>query len=200
MNGRGFPCCFSAALHDAHITDVQSTFCLSRRIHTSYVNVEPKRRRQAPQQKDEMSSAITTESPASASTSEDNRNIMSATNTKKSSGLALSSIPTSSVVDSKKSTNARESQQGDEEPTTTSITRNSAQYSSGSGSRELRRARILVTVKRTESYERWLEENPTQRQAIIAGTATVTTEDIVRGTSSNNDASIDLPTKVTPPS
>jgi hypothetical protein len=33
--------------------------------------------------------------------------------------------------------------------------------------RELRRARIVITVKRTESYERWLEENPLQ--AIIAG-------------------------------
>jgi len=38
----------------------------------------------------------------------------------------------------------------------------------GSTGRELRRARIVITVKRTESYERWLEENPLQ--AIIAGT------------------------------
>ena len=37
----------------------------------------------------------------------------------------------------------------------------------GAGGRELRRARIVITVKRTESYERWLEENPLQ--AIIAG-------------------------------
>lgn len=35
------------------------------------------------------------------------------------------------------------------------------------GGRELRRARIVITVKRTESYERWLQENPLQ--AIIAG-------------------------------
>jgi len=34
--------------------------------------------------------------------------------------------------------------------------------------KELRRARIVITVKRTESYKRWLEENPLQ--AIIAGT------------------------------
>jgi hypothetical protein len=33
--------------------------------------------------------------------------------------------------------------------------------------RELRRARIVITVKRTESYKRWLEENPLQ--AVIAG-------------------------------
>lgn len=39
--------------------------------------------------------------------------------------------------------------------------------SSSSANRELRRARIVITVKRTESYERWLEENPLQ--AILAG-------------------------------
>ena len=37
----------------------------------------------------------------------------------------------------------------------------------GAGGRELRRARIVITVKRTQDYERWLEENPLQ--AIIAG-------------------------------
>lgn len=36
-----------------------------------------------------------------------------------------------------------------------------------SGGRELRRARIVITVKRTEGYKQWLEENPLQ--AIIAG-------------------------------
>lgn len=35
-----------------------------------------------------------------------------------------------------------------------------------SGGRELRRARIVITVKRTQSYELWLQENPLQ--AIIA--------------------------------
>ncbi|CAB9496939.1 expressed unknown protein [Seminavis robusta] len=39
--------------------------------------------------------------------------------------------------------------------------------SGAAGGRELRRARIVITVKRTQSYERWLEENPLQ--AIIAG-------------------------------
>ena len=31
------------------------------------------------------------------------------------------------------------------------------------GGRELRRARIVITVQRTESYKQWLEENPLQR-------------------------------------
>lgn len=35
------------------------------------------------------------------------------------------------------------------------------------GGRELRRARIVITVRRTESYKQWLQENPLQ--AIIAG-------------------------------
>lgn len=38
---------------------------------------------------------------------------------------------------------------------------------SGRPVREMRRARIVITVKRTESYKRWLDENPLQ--AIIAG-------------------------------
>jgi len=33
--------------------------------------------------------------------------------------------------------------------------------------RELRRARIVITVRRTQSYKAWLEENPLQ--AVIAG-------------------------------
>jgi hypothetical protein len=37
----------------------------------------------------------------------------------------------------------------------------------GASGRELRRARIVITVKQTESYKKWLEENPLQ--AVIAG-------------------------------
>ena len=42
-----------------------------------------------------------------------------------------------------------------------------AQTRRTSSGRELRRARIVITVRRTESYKNWLEENPLQ--AIIAG-------------------------------
>jgi hypothetical protein len=52
-----------------------------------------------------------------------------------------------------------------------------------SGGRELRRARIVVTVRRTESYKRWLEENPLQ--AIIASE---TDEDDAMGSQSEADA------------
>jgi hypothetical protein len=44
-----------------------------------------------------------------------------------------------------------------------------------SGGRELRRARIVVTVRRTENYKRWLEENPLH--AIIATEADDEPED-----------------------
>jgi hypothetical protein len=40
---------------------------------------------------------------------------------------------------------------------------------SGAPGREMRRARIVITVKRTDSYRKWLEENPLQ--AMIAGEA-----------------------------
>lgn len=36
-----------------------------------------------------------------------------------------------------------------------------------SSGRELRRARIVITVRRTDSYKQWLEENPLH--AIMAG-------------------------------
>jgi hypothetical protein len=49
-------------------------------------------------------------------------------------------------------------------PTATTARQGGSRISSGG--RELRRARIVVTVRRTESYTRWLEENPLQ--AIIA--------------------------------
>ena len=35
------------------------------------------------------------------------------------------------------------------------------------GERELKRARIVITVRRTEAYKQWLDDNPIQ--AIIAG-------------------------------
>ncbi len=140
------------------------------------MNVEPKRRRQVLQQKGEGSSA---ENVKTTSKSEETSLTSNITAKDPSPSVSFS------VADSKKSTNASESQQGGPKPSATSTTRSSSSSASGSGNRELRRARILVTVKRTESYKRWLEENPTQRQAIIAGSANVATEDVVAGGSSS---------------
>jgi hypothetical protein len=41
--------------------------------------------------------------------------------------------------------------------------------------RELKRARIVITVKRTEQYKRWLEENP--YQAVLVGDGAVEEEE-----------------------
>lgn len=200
--------CDLSALEGAIVSAVDAAHLLERsklasivRIHTSYVNVEPKRRRQVSQQKGEVSSIITTEGVSSSTITEDglpcskaefsslNTNV---TSTEESS-QTLSSLVSSYIPDSKKSIKVNGTQQGGQQSTTISATRNPVSNLSGSGSRELRRARILVTVRRTESYKRWLEDNPTQRQAIIAGTATVTAEEIVGGGSlSNNNNTADL--------
>ena len=98
----------------------RSTSHASRRVQTSYVTVEPKRRRQdaSPQ----------------------------------SSGAGTAGPSTQHHG-----------------PATTAAASKEADSSQGrpSAARELRRARIVITVKRTESYKQWLEDNPLQ--AVIAG-------------------------------
>ena len=169
-----------------------------RRIHTSYVNVEPKRRRQVSYQRGEVISATTVDSASPTTTATDalpSSDGESPSLTSNVAGAAImedlpptSSLSSSSIPDSKKNIMSV-AQQAGQRSVTASSSKNPAPSSSG-GSRELRRARILVTVKRTESYKRWLEENPSQRQAIIAGTASVTAEDIVGGNSSSNNEQI----------
>lgn len=172
-----------------------------QRIHTSYVNVEPKRRRQVSQQRDETVSVLTTKCASSNTTMENAsssfeaessllNNIITDTTNMEDTSQASSSAKafvSSSIPVSKKSMKVSGAQQTGLHSVTASSATNAALSSSASHSRELRRARILLTVKRTESYKRWLEENPTQRQAIIAGTASVTAEDIVGDSSRNED-------------
>jgi len=57
-------------------------------------------------------------------------------------------------------------QAGKETPPQGEVTWKSKGSKGGPGGRELRRARIVITVKRTSEYKKWLEENPLQ--AIIA--------------------------------
>ena len=94
-------------------------------IQTSYVTVEPKRRKQLPGSPPQHPS-----SPALQP--------------------AVSTLPPSQFGDP--SLQQAQQQHGRARPLS---------------GRELRRARIVITVKRTESYKQWLEENPLQ--AIIAG-------------------------------
>ena len=130
------------------------TLCLSCsylnfRVNTSYVTVEPKRRKQAPQQEeqeedvgtsvDQEASGTASAKPAGADSQQEE---------------ARTPPPAAGVAAAASAAPSHSMRQG---------------RSSGSGTRELRRARIVITVRRTESYKRWLEENPLQ--AIIAGDA-----------------------------
>jgi len=195
--------CDLSALEGAIVSAVDAAHLLERsklasivRIHTSYVNVEPKRRRQVSQQRSEVTSANTAESLSSLTATSNalpcsdgespsiTSNVSTATNM--ADPPQIPSFSSSSIPDSKTFMDVSATQQTGQQSITASSNKNLMSSTSGSN-RELRRARILVTVKRTESYKRWLEENPSQRQAIIAGTANVTAEDIVGGRSSSND-------------
>lgn len=106
-------------------------------MQTSYVTVEPKRRKPAP--------AATPASPSTLSVSGTQPTYVSAT-----------PLPPQESIQTRR----------------------------GSSGRELRRARIVITVKRTESYKRWLEENPLQ--AIIAGDGD---DELAEGTATDKPAS-----------
>jgi len=121
----------SADLSHTSFVDV----ILLSRVQTSYVTVEPKRRKQqqqahSPQMQPQPQPGVAV-SPVSAAA--------------RGSPSAMGPPPTQRYKQ------GEETAGGGRQGTT----------------RELRRARIVITVKRTESYKRWLEENPLQ--AIIAG-------------------------------
>jgi len=170
--------CDLSALEGAIVSAVDAAHLLERsqlasivRIRTSYVNVEPKRRRQVSQKRQqqqqcEMSTVATNVTATEehvppvedgASSSDHPESISLNTRHAVSLSTAVADPNKSSVPNARQGGPSRGS----------------------SGGRELRRARILVTVKRTKSYKRWLDENPLHRQAIIAdediGDSNVTT-------------------------
>lgn len=114
-----------------------------RSVHTSYVTVEPKKKRAAsmpeePEPGSQTSSAASAEAPPATE------------------GASPQVAPMSPST-----------QGGSQNPP--QETAPSSERSHGgrsAGGRELRRARIVITVRRSESYKQWLEENPLQ--AIIA--------------------------------
>lgn len=188
--------CDLSALEGAIVSAVDAARLLERsklativRIHTSYVNVEPKRRRQ-PKGEVPTSETTTREGAPSTQTSMD---VLLSSQTESLSAIATSntartqekpaapSTPSQSVTDHSTDTTGGGGGGMQQSSSTTKVTAATTRHSasSGGGGRELRRARILVTVKRTESYKLWLEENPIQRQAIIADTATVIAEELV---------------------
>ena len=133
------------------LTSVVHLSCCACRVQTSYVTVEPKRRKQAPQQEEQEQEEGGTQSVSGTSPSE---------------ATGSPSRPASAQTSAKGA--SPEHEEEGRSPAGIPPARQGARGSS-SGGRELRRARIVITVKRTESYKRWLEENPLQ--AIIAGDA-----------------------------
>lgn len=128
--------CDLSALEGAIVSAVDAAHLLERsklatvaRIQTSYVTVEPKRRKPA---------------PATPSSTEASAALSGAT------GSSTSAVVTPSSIDS--------SIQHQEFPDIHSLS-TARRTSSG---RELRRARIVITVKRTECYKTWLDQNPLQ--------------------------------------
>jgi len=156
--------CDLSALEGAIVSAVDAAHLLERsklativRVQTSYVTVEPKRRKQQPQS-----------SPVPGVIMEEQRQVSS-----EFAGLAAP-VPIQALVPAQAS-----AQEPTSAPVLSPLTASSGRQggtagksgggkvSSSSGGRELRRARIVITVKRTASYKQWLEENPLQ--AIIAG-------------------------------
>jgi hypothetical protein len=116
------------------------------RVNTSYVTVEPKKRKLPSQGSEQEEDSALAHSGESGSVS--------------GSPLVTSTSP---AGDSKPPA----AQQSPTQEITTSAQPSTTSSRGGRTSgRELRRARIVITVRRTESYKRWLEENPLQ--AIIA--------------------------------
>ena len=115
-------------------------------MNTSYVTVEPKKKKQTSQQEE-----------------------LEETGTEGTPELASVRHPDPSLPPLSASFGASLPQRHEEGRVASALppSRQPGPRASTPGGRELRRARIVITVKRTESYKRWLEENPLQ--AIIAG-------------------------------
>mmetsp|Transcript_62202 Transcript_62202/g.69610 ORF Transcript_62202/g.69610 Transcript_62202/m.69610 type:complete len:338 (+) Transcript_62202:249-1262(+) len=164
--------CDLSALEGAIVSAVDAAHLLERsqlasivRIHTSYVNVEPKRRRQVSQKRQQQQQQCEVSTAATSVTATEKHVPPIGDSASSSDHLESISLNTIHAVSLSTAVNS---------PNKSSVSVNSSNARQGGpsrgsfGGRELRRARILVTVKRTESYKRWLDENPLHRQAIIA--------------------------------
>lgn len=119
-------------------------------VHTSYVSVEPKRKKQNIQ----IQSSEENLKPGSDTTSV---------------STEPSTVEKGSPSQQPSGGQTQAKNPPPQQPQTQAAQRDTP------GGRELRRARIVITVKRTESYEQWLLENPLQ--AIIAGSPDDTDEE-----------------------
>ena len=132
------------------------------RINTSYVTVEPKKRREFEPsntgKKEDASGSPNTETGATSATT--GSQLIPSQTRESSSSLkqAVDQIGTSRINQPEPSrSSTTESSSSALPPMPQSAGKPSASKPS-SGS--LRRARIVITVKRTEAYEKWLVDNP----------------------------------------
>jgi len=192
--------CDLSALEGAIVSAVDAAHLLERsklativRIQTSYVSVEPKRKKQVPQQQQQEDESSLSVQPASSSEStREDANVTRAggvggedeTEPETDSGKTTPEKipPRSTQPESGQSSTSTSPPTATSTPPTAKYTTSGQQRtgsrssSTGGGGRELRRARIVITVRRTENYKRWLEENPLQ--AMIASEGETATEDV----------------------
>ena len=176
-----------------HFFYVSSLRSLYIRVQTSYVSVEPKRKKQIPQQhkQQEDESSLSVQPTSSSEPTGDDTNATRAgvggedeTEPETDSGKTTpEKIPSRSTQPeigpsstSTKSPTATSIPPTAKHTTTGQQRSGSRSSSTGGGGRELRRARIVITVRRTENYKRWLEENPIQ--AMVASEGEAATEDV----------------------
>ncbi|KAL7542321.1 hypothetical protein ACHAXR_013304 [Thalassiosira sp. AJA248-18] len=150
--------CDLSALEGAIVSAVDAAHLLERskiativRIQTSYVAVEPKKRKEHGQ-----TSTISEEAPGSPAT-------------ETGATSATTGTPTTTrrpqAIDSAMSVAARTGPSRIDQPGASTIDPSSTSPSPGkpkSSAGTMRRARIVITVKRTEAYKKWLEDNPIQ--------------------------------------
>ncbi|KAG7355919.1 hypothetical protein IV203_000605 [Nitzschia inconspicua] len=167
--------CDLSALEGAIVSAVDAAHLLERsqlativRIHTSYVCVEPKRKKPSspPGQQDVL---LIQPSRSSLTELAEGGEVSAASTESDPQPVAAEAVGSASSISASVSNPA-------------SVTTSPPSRRGSSGGRELRRARIIVTVRRTESYKRWLEENPLQ--AIIASEVDEDEEDTMDPTQS----------------
>lgn len=158
--------CDLSALEGAIVSAVDAAHLLERskianiiRVQTSYVTVEPKRRRQAK----------STDTP---STTIEERSDTQGMGDFTMQPILYSMTETASTSTQSMEVTGRENQPpldhlsvASAHSTERSVTRTKRTQQGGRGkgmSGALRRARIIITVKRTEDYKTWLQENPLQ--------------------------------------
>lgn len=158
--------CDLSALEGAIVSAVDAAHLLERsklativRIQTSYVAVEPKRKKLTQPSQPQVALPVGDATSAQFSSSVQARS----STPQAASTEAIKQLKKTPSVARKLSSQQRDSieskpHQGTIEQPSSGRSKKSKGSSKGA---EMRRSRIIITVKRTEDYKKWLEENPT---------------------------------------